>query len=84
MALNEKNRLRFVAGMSKRIAELRAKTEESLDFAIDTMFHDRVDSYFRVEQGLAEVDRMLNLIESDLEIKNEDDSQKESDLLTTE
>ena len=67
MALNEKNRQRFVAGMSKRIRELRVKTEESLDFAIDTMFQDRVDSYFRVEQGLAEVDRMLNLIEGDLE-----------------
>jgi len=67
MALNEKNRRRFVAGMSKRITELRLKTEESLDLAIDTMFQDRVDSYFLVEQGLAEVDRMLNLIEGDLE-----------------
>jgi hypothetical protein len=67
MALNEKNRLRFVAGMNKRITDLRAKTEESLDFAIDTMFHDRVDSYLRLEQGLAEVDRMLHVIEADLE-----------------
>jgi len=67
MALNKKNRQRFVAGMNKRITELRAKTEESLDFAIDTMFHDRVDSYLQMEQGLAEVDRMLNLIEADLE-----------------
>ena len=67
MALNEKNRQRFVAGMSKRITELRLKTEESLDLAIDTMFQERVDSYFLVEQGLAEVDRMLNLIEKDLE-----------------
>ena len=67
MALNERNRQRFVAGMNKRITELRLKTEESLDLAIDTMFQDRVDSYFRVEQGLAEVDRMLHLIEGDLE-----------------
>jgi DnaJ-domain-containing protein 1 len=67
MALNEKNRQRFVAGMNKRITELRAKTEESLDFAIDTMFPDRVDSYLQMEQGLAEVDRMLNLLEADLE-----------------
>ncbi len=48
MALNKKNRQRFVAGMNKRITELRAKTEESLDFAIDTMFHDRVDSYLQM------------------------------------
>ena len=67
MALNEKNRQRFVAGMNKRIAELRAKTEESLDVAIDTMFQDRVDEYFRVEQGLEEIDRMLTLIEADVE-----------------
>ncbi len=67
MALNEKSRRRFVAGMTKRITELRVKTEESLDVAIDTMFHERVDSYFRVEQGLGEVDRMLHLIEADLE-----------------
>lgn len=67
MALNERNRQRFVSGMSKRIGELRVKTEESLDFAIDTMFQERIDSYLRVEQGLVEVDRMLNLIESDLE-----------------
>ena len=67
MALNEKNRQRFVAGMNKRIAELRAKTEESLDVAIDTMFQDRVDAYFRVEQGLEEIDRMLTLIKADVE-----------------
>ena len=67
MPLNEKNRHRFVAAMNKRITELRAKTEESLDLAIDTMFQERVDAYLRVEQGLAEVDRMLNLIEADLE-----------------
>ncbi|MDX1410681.1 MAG: hypothetical protein R3351_00855, partial [Nitrospirales bacterium] len=67
MALNEKSRRRFVAGMTKRITELRVKTEESLDVAIDTMFHERVDSYLRVEQGLGEVDRMLQLIEADLE-----------------
>lgn len=67
MGINERNRQRFIAGMNKRITELRVKTEESLDFAIDTMFQDRVDSYFRVEQGLAEIDRMLHLIEGDLE-----------------
>ena len=67
MALNEKNRSRFVASINRRITELRAKTEESLDLAIDTMFQDRVDSYFQVEQGLVEVDRMLSFIEDELE-----------------
>ena len=67
MALNEKNRQRFISGMNKRIAELRIKTEESLDLAIDTMFQDRVDSYFQVEKGLEEVDRMLSLIAGDVE-----------------
>ena len=67
MALNERNRQKFVSGMNRRIAELRAKTEQSLDFAIDTMFQERIDAFLRLEEGLAEVDRMLNLIEGDVE-----------------
>ncbi len=67
MALNERNRQKFVTGMNRRIAELRAKTEASLDFAIDTMFQERVEAYLRLEEGLAEVDRMLNLIEGDID-----------------
>ncbi|MDR4500194.1 MAG: J domain-containing protein [Nitrospirales bacterium] len=67
MALNERNRQKFVAGMRRRIAELRVKTEESLDFAIDTMFQERIDAFLRLEEGLAEVDRMLHLIEGDIE-----------------
>ena len=56
-----------MTGMNRRIAELRAKTEQSLDFAIDTMFQERIDAFLRLEEGLAEVDRMLNLIEGDVE-----------------
>ncbi len=67
MALNERNRQKFVSGMNRRIAELRSKTEDSLEFAIDTMFQERIDAYLRLEEGLAEVDRMLNLIEGDVE-----------------
>ncbi|WP_447970765.1 J domain-containing protein [Nitrospira sp. M1] len=71
MALNERNRQKFVAGMTRRIAELRVKTEESLEFAIDTMFQERVEAYLRLEEGLAEVDRMLNVVEGDIEDTHE-------------
>ncbi len=52
--------------MRKRIVELRAKTEDCLDVAIESMMEDRVDSYFRIEEGLAEIDRSLGLIEEEL------------------
>jgi hypothetical protein len=52
--------------MRKRIVELRARTEDCLDVAIDSMMEDRVDSYFRVEEGLAEIDRSLGLIEEEM------------------
>ena len=35
--------------------------------AIDHMMQDRVDSYFKVEEGLEEIDRTLGLIEEELE-----------------
>jgi hypothetical protein len=65
MALNSHNRRKFVAGMTRRIAQLRAQTEKSLDFAIETMFHERTEAYLHVEQGLLEVDRMLELVEEE-------------------
>ncbi len=67
MALNEQNRRKFVSGMNRRVAELRIQAEKSLDFAIETMFQDRVDAYLRVEQGLVEIDRMLGLVECEIE-----------------
>ncbi len=67
MALNNHNRKKFVTGMNRRIAQLRAQTELSLDFAIETMFQERMESYLRVEEGLLEVDRMLVLVEADIE-----------------
>jgi hypothetical protein len=42
------------------------KTEDSLELAVDTMMEARVDSFFRVEQGLEEVIRSLIEIEEDL------------------
>lgn len=71
MALNNHNRRKFVTGMTRRIAQLRAQTEQSLDFAIETMFQERVEAYLRVEEGLIEVDRMLVLVEEEVESINE-------------
>ncbi len=67
MALNKHNRRKFVTGMTRRIAQLRAQTIKSLDFAIETMFLERVEAYLRVEEGLLEVDRMLVLVEEEVE-----------------
>lgn len=57
---------KYRTGMLRRIAELKAKSEDSLDLAMDTMMQDRVDSYFRVEQGFAEIEHSLQTIEADL------------------
>ncbi|MDH5427454.1 MAG: DnaJ domain-containing protein [Nitrospirota bacterium] len=67
MALNNHNRRKFVAGMTRRIAQLRAQTEKSLDFAIETMFQERTEAYLHVEEGLLEVDRMLEVVEEEVE-----------------
>jgi DnaJ-domain-containing protein 1 len=67
MALNDHNRRKFVTGMTRRIIQLRAQTEKSLDFAIETMFQERTEAYLHVEQGLLEVDRMLALVEEEVE-----------------
>ena len=45
--------------MRRRIDSLRPKAEESLELAVDTMMQERVDSFFRVEQGLEEVIKVL-------------------------
>ncbi|WP_447980540.1 J domain-containing protein [Candidatus Nitrospira bockiana] len=66
MPFNAKAYAKFQAGMRKRIVELRARTEDCLDVAMDSMMEDRVDSYFRIEEGLAEIDRSLTLIEEEL------------------
>lgn len=52
--------------MRKRIDSLRTKTEDSLEIAIDTMMEERVDSFFRVEEGLEEIIKSLLEIEEEL------------------
>ena len=59
--------LKFRSGMQNRIGSLRSKTEDSLDFAVDTMMEERVDGFFQVEQGLEEVIKSLVEIEEELE-----------------
>jgi hypothetical protein len=53
--------------MRRRIGMLRAKNADSMDFAVDFMMQERVDSYFRIEPGLEEVERSLQQIEEELE-----------------
>ncbi|HTL61311.1 MAG TPA: J domain-containing protein [Nitrospira sp.] len=59
--------MKFRSGMHKRIGSLRTKTEDSMDFAVDTMMEERVDSYFRIEQGLDEIIKSLLQIEEELD-----------------
>ncbi len=59
--------MKFRSGMNKRIGSLRSKTEDSIELAVDTMMEERVDSYFRVEQGLDEIIKSLLQIEEELE-----------------
>jgi predicted DNA-binding ribbon-helix-helix protein len=57
---------RYHTGMRRRIELLRSRTEDSLEFAIESMMQDRVDSFFKAEEGLEEIARMLALIEEEL------------------
>lgn len=57
---------KYQAGMRRRIDSLKSKTEDSFEFAIDHMMLDRVDTYFKVEEGFAEIDRALGLIGEEL------------------
>jgi DnaJ domain len=59
--------IKFRRGMQKRIASLRSKTEDSMDLAVDIMMQERIDSYFRVEQGLDEIIKSVLQIEEELE-----------------
>jgi hypothetical protein len=59
---------KYRIGMLRRIADLKAKSEDSLDIAMDTMMQDRVDSYFRIEQGFTEIDHSLATIEAELSL----------------
>src|SRR6476646_7634903 len=67
MPFSSSKYIKFRSGMHKRIGSLRLKTEDSMELAVDTMMQERVDSYFRVEQGLDEIIKSLLQIEEELE-----------------
>ncbi|HSN04518.1 MAG TPA: J domain-containing protein [Nitrospira sp.] len=66
MPFSQAKFIKFQGGMRKRIDSLRIKTEDSLEIAVDTMMEERVDSFFRVEQGLEEIIKSLLEIEEEL------------------
>lgn len=66
MPFTQSKFIKFQQGMRQRIDSLRQKTETSLELAVDTMMESRVDSFFRVEQGLEEVIRSLIEIDDEL------------------
>ena len=67
MAFDERAKARYFSGMRRRIIELKSKFETSMDVAIDTMMLEREESYFQVEKGLEEVERMVDIIEEELD-----------------
>ncbi len=67
MPFSSSKYIKFRSSMHKRIGSLRLKTEDSMEFAVDTMMEERVDSYFRIEQGLDEIIKSLLQIEEELE-----------------
>lgn len=67
MAFDNRTKARYFSGMRRRIGVLKSKSETSMDYAIDNMMLERAESYFQVEIGLEEVDRMVLIIEEELE-----------------
>ena len=67
MAFDKRAKARYFSGMRRRIIELKSKSETSMDFAIDAMMIERAESYIYVEEGLEEVDRMIAIIEEELD-----------------
>ena len=66
MPFSQHKFFKFQNGMLRRIESLRPKAEESLELAVDTMMQERVDSFFRVEEGLEEVIKSLAQIEQEI------------------
>ena len=66
MAFSQSKHIKFQSGMRRRIESLRPKAEESLELAVDTMMQERVDSFFRVEEGLEEIIKSLIQIVEEL------------------
>jgi len=66
MPFSQRKFIKFQNGMRRRIESLRPKAEDSLEVAVDTMMQERVDSFFRIEEGLEEVLKSLAQIEEEI------------------
>ncbi len=66
MSFDSRKQLKYQVGMRRRIEELRGRTEACMEFAVDHMMDERVDTFFKIEDGLGEIDRTLLLIEEEL------------------
>src|SRR5215510_16348653 len=66
MPFSQRKFIKFQNGMRRRIESLRPKAQESLEVAVDTMMQERVDSFFRIEEGLEEIIKSLAQIEDEV------------------
>src|SRR6187401_2535921 len=66
MPFSQRKFIKFQNGMRRRIDSLRPKAEDSLEVAVDTMMQERVDSFFRIEEGLEEILKSLAQIEDEI------------------
>jgi hypothetical protein len=66
MPFSQRKYIKFQDGMRRRIESLRPKAQESLEIAVDTMMQERVDSFFRIEEGLEEIIKSLAQIEDEI------------------
>ncbi len=66
MSVDPRKLAKFRANARRRIEDLRAKTRDSLEVAVDTMMEERIDSFFRIEEGLEEIEKSLATIEEEM------------------
>ena len=59
--------------MRRKIAEMRARTEDSWTFASESLFSESMDTYFVFEEKLEQVDHVLVQIELELEGAGQDE-----------
>ncbi len=60
--------------MRQKIAEIRARLEESWAFASERLFHESMDTYFVFEEHLEQIGQVLAQIESEIEQAEENDT----------
>lgn len=66
MSVDPRKLAKFRANARRRIEDLRARARDSLEVAVDTMMDERIDSFFRIEQGLDEIEKSLATIEEEM------------------